>query len=183
MSKPYNERLMSLDLFRGITMLLLLAEGTHLYYFLNVAAPENSIFQIIAKQLYHAKWHGMNFWDLIQPYFTFIIGVGMAFSLGKRWEGGASWFGTFKHMLFRCIILFFFGIILQSGYRDKLVWDLYNILTQLSISIFITFLIFRFPYIAQFILSFGLLVITEVLYRYVSIDGFDQPFVKDWIFK
>ena len=42
MRRSNNERLRSLDLFRGITMLLLIAEGTHLFYFLNTAAPDNS---------------------------------------------------------------------------------------------------------------------------------------------
>ena len=179
MSISHNERVLSLDLFRGLTMLFLLAEGTNLYYFLNVAVPENSILHNITLQFYHAQWHGMRFWDLIQPYFTFIIGVAMAFSLKKRREGGEIWIETFQHIVFRCMILFFLGIMLQSGYRGKLAWDLYNILTQLSISILITFLIFRFPYVSQLIVSFSLLIITEILYRYISIEGFDQPFVKD----
>ena len=174
MSNPNSERLQSLDLFRGLTMLLLLAEGTHLFYFLNAAAPDNFLF----RQLLHAEWHGMRFWDLIQPYFTFVIGVAMAFSLNKRWGRGASWSETFKHILFRCIILFLLGILLQSLYRESLVWDLYNILTLFSVSILITFLVFRLPYRTQLFVSFALLIITELLYRYTFIEGFDQPFVK-----
>lgn len=175
MSNLHKERLLSLDLFRGITMFLLLAEGTHIFYFLNAAVPGNIFF----RQFLHAEWQGMHFWDLIQPYFTFIVGIGMAFSLRKRHERGDSRAKTFKHIMLRCLILFFLGIMLQSVYRERLVWDLYNILTQLSVSIFITFLIFRFPYLTQLIISMGLLIVTEILYRYISIDGFDQPFVKD----
>ncbi len=174
MTKPYSNRLQSLDLFRGIIMFLLLAEGTHLFYLLNAAAPDNTLF----KQLLHAEWHGMRFWDLIQPYFTFIIGVAMAFSLSKRWDGKASWTETFKHMLFRCVFLFFLGIILQSLYRGMLIWDLHNILTLFSVSILITFLVFRLPYQKQLFVSFALLIVTEMLYRYTYIDGYDQPFVK-----
>ncbi len=174
MSKPYSKRLLSLDLFRGITMFLLLAEGTHLFYLLNAASPGNFFF----KQLLHADWHGLLFWDLIQPYFTFIIGVAMAFSLSKRLDSKASWTETFKHILYRCAVLFFLGIILQSVYRGRLIWDLYNILTLFSISIFITFLVSRLANREQLIVSFALLIITELLYRYTFIDGFDQPFVK-----
>ena len=177
MPVSYKERVLSLDLFRGLTMLLLLAEGTNLYYFLNVAVPENSIFHKFTLQFYHAEWHGMRFWDLIQPYFTYVVGVAMAFSLKKRWEGGASWMETFKHIIFRCVILFFLGIVLQSCYKEKLVWELWNILTQLSVSLLITFLIFRFPYLTQIFISFFLLFATEMLYRRVSISGFNQPFV------
>ncbi len=177
MSKQHSERLQSLDLFRGITMLLLIAEGTNLYYFMNVAVPQDSIFSSLAKQFYHAQWHGMHFWDLIQPYFTFIVGVAMAFSLKKRQEKGDGWIQTFKHIVIRCVILFLLGIMLQSGYREKLVWELWNILTQLSVSILITYLIFRFSYLTQIIISLFLLLATELLYRYFSVAGFDQHFV------
>jgi len=160
-------------------MLLLLAEGSYLFYFINGVAPQNTFLNRLAAQFLHAEWNGMHFWDLIQPYFTFIVGITMAFSLKKRWERGESWITTFKHILFRCAVLFLLGIILQSGYRGRLVWELWNILTQLSVSILIAFLIFRFPYITQLIISFGLLLLTEILYRYVSIEGFDQSFVRD----
>lgn len=179
MSRSHNERLLSLDLFRGITMLLLLTEGTHLFYFLNAAAPDNSLPAIFLRQFLHAEWHGMRFWDLIQPYFTFIIGVAMTFSLRKRMAREEGWFRILRHMLFRCIVLFLLGIMLQSIYRRELVWDLYNILTLLSISIFISFLVFRFSVRTQLVISFGLLMITEILYRSVAIKGFDQPFVKN----
>src|SRR4030067_1105466 len=121
MSISRIERLQSLDLFRGLTIFLLLAEGTNLYYFLNVAVPENSIFQKITLQLYHAEWNGMHFWDLIQPYFTYIVGIGMAFSLKNRWDRGDTWIATFKHIIFRCGILFLLGIVLQSFYKEKIV--------------------------------------------------------------
>ncbi|RJR14841.1 MAG: DUF5009 domain-containing protein [Nitrospiraceae bacterium] len=179
MPELHNDRLFSLDLFRGLTMFLLILEGTNFYYFLNVAVPENSIFSIIAAQFYHAQWRGMNFWDLIQPYFTFIVGIAMAFSLRKRLEQGISWVKIFRHILFRCSVLFFLGIVLQITYREKPVWELWNILTQLSISIFISFIIFRTSYSTQIIISLCLLLITELSYRYVPINGFDQPFVKD----
>jgi predicted acyltransferase len=179
MSKLNKERLISLDLFRGITMFLLLVEGTHLYYFLNAVTPENTILSKIAAQFLHADWNGMHFWDLIQPFFTFIIGVAMSFSLSKRWIGGESWFRSLNHILLRCFVLFFLGIMLQSVYRERLVWDLYNILTQLSVSIFIAFLLFRFPFKAQIIISLCLLFMTEMLYRNFSAEGFAQPFVKD----
>jgi len=159
-------------------MLLLIAEGANLYNFLNAVVPENSVLSSFAVQFYHAEWHGMHFWDLIQPYFTFVVGIAMVFSLRNRWQRGENWLETFKHIVFRCTILFIFGIMLQSAYRDKLVWELWNILTQLSVSIFITFLIFRFPNLTQLIMSFCLLIITETLYRYFPVDGFNQPFIK-----
>jgi predicted acyltransferase len=160
-------------------MMLLLAEGTHLFYFINGVTAEHAVFNKLAAQFLHADWNGIHFWDLIQPYFTFIVGIAMAFSMKKRQEGGEVWIKTFQHIVFRCVILFFLGIILQIGYRDRLAWELWNILTQLSVSIFLAFLIFRFPSVTQLIISLGLLLVTEMLYRSFSMEGFDQPFIKD----
>jgi predicted acyltransferase len=170
-------RLVSLDLFRGITMFLLVAEGTHLYNSLsNIISHDSFIGQIVI-QFHHHAWNGLRFWDLIQPFFMFIVGVAMVFSLNKRWAEGASWLDTFRHIIKRCIILFFFGIILHCGYSGKLVWELWNVLTQLSFTILIAFLIFRFKISIQLIISFGFLLLTELLYRYITVPGYDQPFV------
>lgn len=159
-------------------MFLLLAEHVNLFFLLRDAAAGSSFFSEFMKEFFHHEWHGMYFWDLIQPYFTFIVGVAMVFSLKKRWEKGATWFETFRHILFRCIILFLLGIVLQSAGRGMIVWELWNILTALSVSILITFMIFRLPHSAKFIFSLCLLLMTELLYQYFPIDGFDQPFTK-----
>src|SRR5690606_6087179 len=52
----------------------------------------------------------------------------------------------------------------------------WNVLTQLSFTLLVAFLIFNWSSYAQFAFSIGLLVLTEVLYRYTNIPGFDQPF-------
>lgn len=67
-----NQRLVSLDAFRGITiagMILVNNPGSwsHVY------AP-----------LRHAKWHGWTPTDLIFPFFLFIVGVAMTFSIEKQ---------------------------------------------------------------------------------------------------
>lgn len=73
MSTPAtDERLVSLDAFRGFTiagMVLVNNPGDwgHLY-----------------SQLAHAEWHGWTFTDWIFPFFLFICGVSMTFSLAKR---------------------------------------------------------------------------------------------------
>ena len=176
--KVSNGRLRSLDVFRGITMFLLIAEGTRLYSALTKISSPDSILGKIVLQFHHHQWNGLHFWDLIQPYFMFIVGVAMVFSLKKRQESGATWGQTFQHIFFRCLILFLLGVILHCGYKGKLVWELWNVLTQLSFTILVAFLIFRLPISTQLIISIILLIITELLYRLILIEGFDQPFVK-----
>ena len=79
-------RLESLDAFRGFTMILLISTGFGLGYL-----RDHAVFGFLAKQFTHHKWHGLYFWDLVQPFFMFIVGVAMPFSFYKRWERGDSW--------------------------------------------------------------------------------------------
>lgn len=174
-----KDRLASLDVFRGITMFLLVAEGTRLYSSLEHLVNPESFWGKIVAQFTHHPWNGLRFWDLVQPYFMFIVGVAMAFSLTKRWSQGASWMDTFKHILFRCGLLLLFGVMLHCGYHQKLVWELWNVLSQLSFTILVAFLIFNLPLRTQLIISFVLLLITELVYRFFPVNGFNQPFVPD----
>jgi predicted acyltransferase len=174
-----TERLYSLDLFRGITMFLLVIEGTNLYSALSQYGPQEGLLHGLILQFHHHPWNGLRFWDLIQPFFMFIVGVAMAFSLKKRWGKGQTWMQSFRHILVRCLILLLFGVMLHCGYSGKLVWELWNVLCQLSFTILLSFLIFKFSFRVQFLISIGLLLLTEILYRYTGIEGFDKPFVPD----
>ncbi len=123
-----NDRLYSLDLFRGITMFLLVIEGTHLYSALREYGPQEGFFHGLIMQFHHHPWNGLRFWDLVQPFFMFIVGVAMAFSLKKRWSKGQTWMESFKHILVRCLVLLLLGVLLACGYRGQLTWALWNVL-------------------------------------------------------
>jgi len=77
-----GERLLSLDFFRGFTMFLLIGEATAIYERLIDPALHNPLIQTIGLQFHHHPWNGLRFWDLIQPFFMFIVGVAMPFSIG-----------------------------------------------------------------------------------------------------
>jgi predicted acyltransferase len=96
------ERLLSLDAFRGITiaaMLLVNNPGSwsHVY------AP-----------LEHAAWNGWTPTDLIFPFFLFIVGVAIAFSLVPRRGRGDSWPQLLGKITRRAAIIFALGIILNG---------------------------------------------------------------------
>jgi predicted acyltransferase len=172
-----GRRLLSLDLFRGLTMFLLVAEGTHLYSVMIHHTAEGSFLHFLGTQFHHHPWNGLRFWDLIQPFFMFIVGVAMVFSLRKRQSRGESRSRIVKHILIRCVTLFFLGVILHCGYSGKLVWELWNVLTQLSFTILIAYLLLKLPFKVQLMISFALLGLTEAAYRLFPIEGFNQPFV------
>ena len=170
-----SSRLFSLDVFRGMTMFLLMAEAAKVYYALTDYFPTGLGHQFIM-QFHHHPWHGLRFWDLIQPFFMFIVGVAMPFSYRSRIKKGDSWNDAFRHILRRCAILFLFGTGLHCVYSGHLVWELWNVLTQLSFTILLTFLLLKTSWKNMLAVSLGLLVLTEVLYRVYDPSA---PFVKD----
>ena len=178
MTHPSN-RLYSLDVYRGLTMFFLMAEAAGVYSAFSAMSQDNAILGALATQFHHHPWNGLRFWDLIQPFFMFIVGVAMPFSLKKRLARGDSWQEAFRHILFRCLMLFLFGTGLHCVYANKLVWELWNVLTQLSFTILVTFLLMRLSVKAQLGVSLVFLILAEVLYRIYDPAA---PFVKDQSF-
>lgn len=166
-----SQRLISLDVYRGLTMFLLIAEGALIYRALDGLFPESGLI----RQFFHHPWNGLRFWDLIQPFFMFIVGVAMPFSLRKRLAQGGEWNKVFRHILKRCFLLFLFGVGLHCVYSGELVFELWNVLTQLSFTILVTFLLINLPLRTQLAISMGLLLLTEILYRVYDPAA---PFVK-----
>jgi predicted acyltransferase len=80
------ERLVSLDTFRGLTMIFLVSSSFGLSYLRDIPS-----LRWLGLQFTHHPWNGLYFWDLIQPFFMFIVGVAMPFSFAKRWERGETW--------------------------------------------------------------------------------------------
>ena len=92
-----GERLLSLDFFRGFTMFLLIGEFTGLFSQLVDPAFNGTIINLLGTQLHHHSWNGLHFWDLVQPFFMFIVGVALPFSYAKRSRQGAPHKTIFHH--------------------------------------------------------------------------------------
>jgi len=169
-------RLASLDFYRGLIMVLLMLESTGLYEHLFEVSAPGSFLHAVSIQFTHATWHGLHFWDLIQPGFMFIAGVAMAFSLHKQSANGVSWNKQAKKAVKRSCWLFFWGVLDYAVRGTHLSFELWDVLTQLSFTLLLAFLIFRWKSAYQLLLTAGLLILTEILYRYTNVPGFDQPF-------
>ena len=139
--KP-GERLVSLDAYRGFIMLLLASSGFGLSVLAN-----HPRWAWLANQVDHASWEGCTFWDLIQPAFTFMVGVAMPFAFARRFARGATVGELFRHVAWRALLL----IVLSNIYsnwgssrpRDHLVFQLINVLCQIAIGYVLCFLILR----------------------------------------
>ena len=67
-----SDRLISLDAFRGATIVLM------------ILVNNPGSWSHVLGPLAHAEWHGVTPTDLVFPFFLFIIGTAMAFSFGRR---------------------------------------------------------------------------------------------------
>lgn len=171
---PLKTRLLSLDVMRGLIMILLAGESCALYHSIENATGGNWF----VDQFFHHPWHGLRFWDLVQPAFMLMAGSAMYISWHFKALNGLSWADNFKHILKRCLGLFVCGIALHCVYSGRLVWELWNVLTQLAVTTLIAYLIINRSFTWQLVFSLLLLALTEALYRYANVAGFDLPFTE-----
>jgi len=166
-------RVASIDFFRGFTMFLLIGESTHLFNCLNDV--NNGVIKFLGNQLDHHEWHGLHFWDLIQPFFMFIVGVAIPFAVANRKKKGDSDSTILKHAWKRSFVLLLLGWILYNQGSDHIVFKLQNVLAQLSVTYIVAFLIQRKSFSFQLVFSIVVLWIMDIAYRFFPVDGFNQP--------
>lgn len=172
-----NGRLLSLDVMRGIIMILLAAESAAVYTSLHTITDGSAV-DAITQQFFHHPWHGLRFWDLVQPAFMFMAGAAMYIAFSRKKEKGQNWKQQWPHILKRCAWLLFWALAIYSVLSGKLVWELWNVLAQLSVTTLIAYLIIQRSVTFQVSVSVILLIITEIAYRYSNIPGYDQPFTE-----
>lgn len=95
------QRLISLDVFRGMTiagMVLVNNPGT---------------WSSIYGPLKHAEWHGITPTDYIFPFFLFIVGVAIPIALSKRIAEGVTR-STYLKILGRAATIFALGVLMSA---------------------------------------------------------------------
>ena len=133
----------------------------------------------LAWQFHHMEWHGMTAWDLIQPFFMFIAGVAMPFSFSRRWAAGEPWSQSLRHVLKRCALLIFWGLVARSIGAGKPNLDLINVLAQLSFTYLVAFLLLRFDWKVQLSAGLGLLALHTAIYELATAPGVQGPWIQD----
>lgn len=109
MSTPTaHNRLQSLDVFRGATIAAMILVNNPVDWDYAYA------------QLRHAAWNGWTFTDMIFPFFLFIMGVSITFSLDRRKDLGDSNARVMLQIARRAVVLFLIGIVLTNFPRFDL---------------------------------------------------------------
>jgi predicted acyltransferase len=170
-----GDRVTSIDFFRGLTMFLLMGESTELYR--HFSTIDSSFMHFLGTQFDHHEWHGLQFWDLIQPFFMFIVGVAIPFAVYNRIKKGASQKSLVTHAFKRSLLLFVLGWALYFRGSDHIVFRLQNVLAQLSVTYLVAFLIMRKSFSFQLIFTLAILLLTDLAYRFFPVEGFNQPWV------
>ena len=163
---PPSSRLMSLDLFRGLTIALMIlvndpGDGPSAYW-----------------PLKHAAWNGWTPTDLVFPSFIFIVGVAMAFSFTSRLQRGDSRGKLFAHVLWRGVVLFAFGLFI-NGFPtrfDPAHLRIYGVLQRIAICYVVTSVLELWTeWRAQLAIAIACLAGYWVLMRHVAVPGYGIP--------
>ncbi|MGH9159271.1 MAG: acyltransferase family protein [Vicinamibacteraceae bacterium] len=134
------KREVSVDAFRGLVMVLMLAEVMELWT-LRDAYPTSRFWALIAYNTTHVPWLGSSLHDLIQPAFSFLVGVSLPFSIAARLARGGGLGRMFGHAMWRSVVLILLGIFLRSLHASQTYWTFEDTLTQIGLGYTFLFLI------------------------------------------
>ncbi len=133
-------RLTSADIYRGFVMLLMMAEVLH-FQRVSEALPESGFWSFLASQQDHVEWIGCSLHDLIQPSFSFLVGVVLPYSIASRLTQESSFTKVFGHALKRSLVLILLGIFLRSQYKNQTYFTFEDTLSQIGLGYPILFLL------------------------------------------
>ena len=125
-------RLTTLDVFRGITIALMII----------VNNPGGAAYYSF---LQHATWNGLTFADIVFPFFIFIVGAAIPFSLTKRIDQGTSKKKLFVAVIRRTLILFALGLLI-NGFPtfDLATFRIMGVLQRIALCYFFASIIFMY---------------------------------------
>lgn len=161
-----SKRLLSLDVFRGITiagMILVNTPGTWSYVY---------------PPLRHAEWHGSTPTDWVFPFFLFIMGVAIPLALGKRLERGDDKGQIMLKIIRRTILIFGIGLFLAAFHRFNFATlRIPGVLQRIALVYFFCSLIFVYvkSWRTQAWISVGLLFLYWALMTLVPVPDGNPP--------
>jgi predicted acyltransferase len=99
---PPRQRLLSLDVLRGLTVALMILVNN---------AGDGSVSY---SQLRHSVWNGCTLTDLVFPTFLFMVGASIALAFRARRAGGAPRGALVGKVLRRSTLIFLLGLLLNA---------------------------------------------------------------------
>lgn len=162
-----GERIQSVDVFRGLTIALMIlvnndGDYSHTYW-----------------PFLHSQWNGWTPTDLVFPFFVFIVGVSMVYSFRSRLARGDSREKILMHALQRAAILFAIGVLVINSFPDHYNpahIRIYGVLQRIAICYLVAAVFVLWSGIEGKIAAIGVCLIGYwILMRYVPVPGFGVP--------
>ena len=125
-------RNVAIDAYRGFVMLLMMGEVLQFERVYH-AFPDSTFWSILAYNQTHVEWAGCSLHDMIQPSFSFLVGVALPYSLASRMAKGQTEGRLFLHALWRSLLLIALGIFLRSTHSAQTNFTFEDTLTQIGL--------------------------------------------------
>lgn len=155
----HHARLVSLDAFRGLTILgMLLVNNT----VATAATP---------RHLSHAAWNqGVHFADLVFPWFLYIVGVAIPYAAASARKRGMSSTQYGLKAAYRAIVLVGLGLLIDSSVNHRLTIGL-GVLQLIGLSYLAAALLYELKLGWRMCIAASLLLAYWVLLRFVPVPG------------
>lgn len=150
-------RLASVDAYRGFVMLLMMGEVLR-FCSVAKALPESGFWQFLCHHQSHVDWVGCSLHDMIQPSFSFLVGVALPFSLARRIAEGQPLLGRSLHAFWRAFLLVMLGVFLRSIDAGQTYWTFEDTLSQIGLGYGFPYLIAHTSQRAQWLSLAGILL-------------------------
>jgi predicted acyltransferase len=166
-AKPQAERLMSLDIFRGLMVAGMILVD-------NPGSDEKAYWAIK-----HAEWNGWTTADFIFPAFLFLVGVSIVFSFAARLRRGESRRQILLHAFKRSLILIAVGLFVNASPIigvDLHTWRLEGVTQRIAVCYFVAaILVLWSGFRGQLIAIAVCLVGYWALLRFAPVPGLGVP--------
>ncbi len=134
------QRNIAVDAYRGLVMLLMMGEVLK-FWAVAKAYPNSLFWHILAYNQTHVEWAGLGLHDMIQPSFTFLVGVALPYSIASRIRKGESFGRQIAHTIWRSLLLIALGIFLRSTGSSQTNFTFEDTLTQIGLGYTFAFLL------------------------------------------
>lgn len=95
--------------------------------------PGNAFWAFLCQQQSHVDWVGCVLHDLIQPSFSFLVGVSLPFSIASRLARGQTPGAMTLHAFGRAFSLILLGVLLRSTHSQQTNWTFEDTLSQIGL--------------------------------------------------
>ncbi len=130
----------AIDAYRGFVMLLMMAEVLR-FSEMAQAFPTNWFWKILSYNQTHVDWAGCSLHDMIQPSFSFLVGVALPYSIASRLAKGAGFGKLLLHAIWRAFLLIALGIFLRSMHQPQTYFTFEDTLTQIGMGYVFLFML------------------------------------------